>query len=98
MRVVKLERMPGKKALRVALEHLHKDQEGHVRSMLLALPIRPNGRTGAFFSSCSCNVEVGAAIPAGDVIGETIKVKFGASPDGGREVVTFKPCKKEERT
>ena len=96
VRVSKVERQAGKKSLRVALQHLHKDQEGRVRYMSLPLPIRLNGQAAKFFRACGCNVEAEVAIPAADVIGKVLKVKFEASADGDREVVAFKPCNKEE--
>ena len=89
-RVVDLKRDPTTKGVNGTFEHLHRSQEGNVRSTVLPMPVRPRGRTGRFFQACGCSTDVGATIVLRDVVGKVIKIRMGQTADGGLDVVAFK--------
>ena len=81
--------------LQVKLRNLDPKQEGRVHEITLLLPVRPSGKTAAFFRAVGEKVEIGRAIPVRSAVGKVVKMKFGSSPEGSVDVVSFEPPAKE---
>ena len=74
--------------LHVMFQHLDHEQDGRMQEIVLALPIRPSGRTADFFRACGIDVEIDAEIVPQDVIGRRISIRFGPATDDGEP----RPC------
>ena len=85
------------KRLQVTLRNLDPDQDGREHELSLRLPVRPSGRTAAFFKAVGQEVEVGKTLALRDAIGKVVRMKFGPSPEGGMGIVSFEPLVKETK-
>lgn len=97
--VLSIKKSKGPRGISVVLEHVDGEQAGRKHSMVLPLPIRPDGIAGDFFRACGMDVAVGGRLTPRDAIGVAVNSRFiHADPEEDCRAVAFSPAVKKETT
>ena len=83
MRVQRVCLEQGGAGLAVACEHLAEEQQGRNQDLRFPLPVRPYGRTAAFFRACGMEVSVDVDIVYEDAADKIIDARFEPTPGLG---------------
>ena len=95
--VLAIKKSKAPRGISVVLEHVDGEQVGRKHSIILPLPIRPDGITGDFFRACGMAVAVGGRLTPRDAIGVAVNARFiHADPEEDCRVVAFSPAVKKE--
>ena len=83
------------KAIELEVEHRDEEQLGRRHTLLLPLPVRPEGALADFFRACGQEVGVASKLDPRATVGKTVEARLCSCPDGTVQAIAFRPLAKE---